>query len=78
VLYPESAGTFPEDMSPPPDLLEVGVAEYTNSAGACVASWRVNRDGQWLQAGPATLCAAILDYDSDCGGCLTEWIGGCC
>ena len=21
---------------------------------------------------------AILEYDDECGGCLTEWMGGCC
>ena len=78
VLYPTSAGTFPLDHSAPPELLEVGVARYTNSVCACDASWSVNRDGEWIDVDPATLCLAILEYDDDCGGCLTEWMGGCC
>jgi hypothetical protein len=78
VLYPESAGTFELDHSAPPELLEVGVARYTNSVCACVASWSVQRDGVWWEAGPSTLCWAISEYDSECGGCLTEWMGGCC
>ena len=72
MLYPTSAGTFPLDHSAPPELLEVGVARYTNSVCACDASWSVNRDGEWIDVDPATLCLAILEYDDDCGGCCTR------
>lgn len=77
VLYPEDEGPFPSDIFPSDELLDVGVARYDCAICDC-DTHMIKRGGEWVTVDVVAFCRHILDYNSDCGGCLTEWFGGCC
>jgi len=80
VYYPDSAGEFAEDISPPPELLEVALARYDCGICSCTESWQAPMDGEWVdfEGGPEEVCLYLQELDDECGGCLVEWFGGCC
>jgi hypothetical protein len=80
VYYPDSAGEFAEDISPPQELLDVAFARYDCGVCSCTESWQVPMDGEWVdfEGGPEEFCIYLKEIDGECGGCLVEWFGGCC
>ena len=80
VYYPEDAGPFAGDMQPPPELLEVAVAQYECAICSCSEGWQIKVDGEWISPknGPAGFCEHLKAVDAECGGCLEAWWGGCC
>jgi hypothetical protein len=80
VYYPEGAGEFPEDINPPQELLDVAVARYDCGVCSCTESWQVPVAGEWVdfEGGPEEFCIYLQEADEACGGCITQWMGGCC
>lgn len=78
VFYPEGAGEFPEDFSPPAELLEVALAMYDCSICTCEEGWQLKQDGEWVGTDPEGFCTFLLLHQAECDGCLTTWQGGCC
>jgi len=88
VWYPASAGTFPEDISPPQELLEVAVAMYECSVCTCTESWYFRPDPVdivlpeddqlWPVMDADNFCHDLLKYQEQCDQCLISWFGGCC
>lgn len=73
VWYPESAGTFPPDMSPPAELLDVAVGRYDCSICTCDEGWSLRSGDSWTEATACGLCNTVLAT-----GGLARWEGGCC
>ena len=78
VFYPEGAGEFPEDFSPPAELLEVALAMYDCSICTCDEGWQLKKDGEWVGTDAEGFCTFLLLHQAECGGCLVPWQGGCC
>jgi len=78
VTYPQDAGVFPGDTSPPGELLAVAVAQYTCSVCVCSEEWQIQVGGEWVPTDAVGYCVHRLKADQDCGGCLVDWFGGCC
>lgn len=78
VYYPAEAGEFPEEINPPAELLEAAVARYDCAVCACTEGWQVKIDGQWQEVDAQAFCEFLLQHDFECGGCLSQWTGGCC
>jgi hypothetical protein len=78
VWFPEDQGPFPSDIFPSPELLNAAVARYDCSICDCHEGWSIAEDGVWTDVGVCQMCNHILTSDLQCGGCLVQWVGGCC
>jgi len=78
VFYPVEAGEFPEDFSPPAELLDVALAMYDCSICTCEEGWQLKQDGEWVGTDAEGFCTFLLLHQAECDGCLVPWQGGCC
>ena len=78
VFYPSEAGEFPEDINPPPEVLEVAVAKYNCSICTCDEGWQLKQGEEWVGTDAEGFCTFLLSHQAECGGCLIPWQGGCC
>jgi len=61
------------DKSISDDVREASVAIYSNSPSICESSWRIKEDGKWKEVNLSDFCGFVVDYNTDCDGCLLEW-----
>lgn len=82
VLYPNttdvSAIESQTDAFVPDSVLKSSVALYRTSHSTCESSWFIKNNGKLQKVQPLEFCQHIINYNSSCNDCLSEWEGSCC
>ncbi len=77
VYYPGPHQDLPFGVTPPQEVLDVGILKYVCSVCSCEETWQAKNEGQWENTeGVEDFCTQLLQAQEEDGVPLNEWFGG--